>query len=151
MLFRSGFLIVAACSDHPAKARPNFVHKAPGKPGVAAKIGDEEISEEALIGDDKLDFFELKKKEYDLKMDRLEKLIVEKLIGAEAKKAGMSLDDFIAKNVTKGAIKISDSDYKKFVADKKIPEGQINPQIKERILAYLQAQKKQELTEQHVA
>ena len=83
-------------------------------------------------------------------MDRLNKLLVEKLVGAEAKKAGMSLDDFVAKKITGGEIKITDKDYKKFVADKHIPEAQINPQIKERIMSYLQTLKKQDLVSEHV-
>ncbi len=144
------FVIITACTDS-AKAKPNIVHKEASKPGVVAKIGDEEITEEALVGDDKLDFFELKKREYDLKMDRLNKLMVERLIGAEAKKAGMNLDDFINKKVTGGEIKISDKDYKKFVADKHIPESQINPQIKERITSYLQTMKKQDMITDYVA
>jgi len=145
----SSFLLITACTDH-AKAKPNFVHKDPPKAGIVAKIGDEEITEEALIGDDKLDFFELKKREYDLKMDRLNKLMVEKLIGSEAKKANLSLDEYINKKVAGGEIKISDKEYKKFVADKHIPEAQINAQIKERIMAYLQTMKKQELVTEHL-
>lgn len=145
------FAVLSACTDQQAKAKPNFVHKDAPKPGVVAKIGGEEITEEALIGDDKLDFFDLKKREYDLKMERLNKLMVEKLIGAEAKKAGISTEDFINKKVTGGEIKISDKDYKKFVADKHIPESQINPQIKERINSYLQTLKKQELVTAYIA
>lgn len=145
------FLLVIACTDEPAKARPNFVHKDAPRSGVLAKIGNEEISEETLIGDDKLDFFDLKKREYELKMDRLNHLLVEKLIGAEAKKANMGLEEYINKKVTRGEIKISDREYKKFVAEKHIPESQINPQIKERINSYLQSQKKQDLIQSHIA
>ncbi len=145
------FVVVAACTNQQAKAKPNFVVKEPPKAGIVAKSGDEEITANELIGSDKLDFFELKKREYELKMDRLNKLLVEKLIGAEAKKANMSLDDYINKKVTKGDIKISDKEYKKFVADKRIPESQINPQIKERIMSYLQTQKKQDMIQEYVA
>ena len=146
-----GFAVVTACTDKQAKAKPNIVHKEASKPGVVAKIGGEDITEEALIGDDKLDFFDLKKREYELKMDRLNKLMVDKLVGSEAKKAGMSLDEYLSKKVTKGDLKITDKDYKKFVADKRIPESQINPQIKERIMSYLETQKKQELVQDYVA
>ena len=146
-----GFAVIASCSNNQAKAKPNFIEKQAPKPGIVAKIGDDEITEEELIGNDKLDFFDLKKREYELKMERLNGLLIEKLIGAEAKKAGMSLEDFINKKVTKGEIKISEKAYKKFVADKKIPESQINPQIKERINAYLQSQMRQELIQAHVA
>src|SRR4051812_27480482 len=139
-----------ACNES-AKAKVNIVHKDAPKPGVLAKIGGEEINEEALVGDDKLDFFDLKKREYELKMDRLNKLIVDKLVGAEAKKANMGTQEFIDKKIAGGDLKVSDKDYKKFVADKHIPEAQINPQIKERITAYLQSQKKQDLVDAYVA
>ena len=142
--------IMSACTSH-ARAKINFVHKEAPKQGVVAKIGNEEITEETLIGEDKVDFFDLKKREYELKMARLEKLLMERLIGAEAKKAGMSLDDFVNKKVVGGEIKISDSKYKKFVAEKHIPEAQINPQIKERIINYLQTGERQELINQYIA
>jgi protein-disulfide isomerase len=145
------FAIVSACTGQQAKAKPNFVYKEATKPGVVAKIGNEDITEDTLIGEDKLDFFDLKKREYELKMDRLNRLIVEKLIGAEAKQAGMSLEDYINKKIVGGEVKISDKEFKKFVADKHIPESQINPQVKERIMSYLQTMKKQEAVQNYVA
>ena len=145
------FAVVAACTNSTARAKPSFVVKDPPKPGVVAKIGNEDITEDMLIGEDKLDFFDLKKREYELRMDRMHKLLEEKLIGAEAKKAGISVDDYISKKVVKGGLKISDSEYKKFVKDKHIPESQINPQIKERIFSYLQMQKRQDAVQAYVA
>jgi protein-disulfide isomerase len=142
----------AACTEGQAKPpKPNIVTKEAPKAGVVAKVGGEEITEEQLIGDDKLDFFDLKKREYDLKMERLNKLLVDRLIGAEAKKENMSTEDYISKKITKGDIKISDKEYKNFVAEKKIPDSQITPQIKERITAYLQNQKKQDAVQTHIA
>jgi len=146
------FATISACTDGQAKTgKPNLVFKEAPSAGIVAKIGNEAISEEALIGEDKLDFFDLKKREYELKMDRLNKLIVDRLVGAEAKAAGQSLDEYIEKKVTKGPIKVSDKEYAAFVKDKKIPESQINPQIKERINTYLQTQKKQDLINEYVA
>lgn len=145
------FGLVTACTDRQAKAKPNFVTKDAPAPGVVAKIGGENITEEELMGDDKLSFFDLKKKEYDLKMTQLNQLLIKKLIGNEAKKANMDLDAYIQKNVTKGEIKISDAEYKKFVKEKQIPEAQINEQLKTRIFAYLKEQKKDQLIEGYVA
>ncbi len=145
------FMVVAACTDHQAKAKPNFVFKDAPKAGVVAKINGEEITEEALIGDDKLDFFDLKKREFELKMERLNKLVIEKLVGGDAKKANLSLDEYINKKIIGSDIKISDKEFKKFVAEKKIPESQLNPQIRERINSYLQTLKKQELVQAYVA
>ncbi|OFZ21305.1 MAG: hypothetical protein A2X94_07595 [Bdellovibrionales bacterium GWB1_55_8] len=145
------FAAMSACTGNQATAKPNFITKDPPKPGVVAKIGNEEITEDQLIGQDKLDFFELQKREYELKMDRLNKLLADKLIGAEAQKAGMPMEQYIDKKIVGGEIKISDAEYKKFVAEKHIPESQINPQIKERINSFLQAQKKQDLVQAHIA
>lgn len=143
-------VIVSACTSQ-AKEKANIVTKPAGKAGVLAKIGDEEINEDTLMGDSKMDFFDLKKREYELRMDSLNRLIVEKLVGAEAKKANLPLEDYINKNIVKGEIKISDKDYQKFVKEKKIPESQINPQIKERIMAYLQQQGRQDKINAYVA
>ncbi|MCM0605538.1 MAG: DsbA family protein [Xanthomonadaceae bacterium] len=143
--------IATACTNSTAKPQPNFVFKNPEKPNVLAKIGGKEISEEVLVGDDKLAYMDIKKKEYEFKIGQLKKLLVERLIGEEAKKAGMSLQDYIKKNVLKGEIKISDSEFKKFVADKKIPEGQINDQLKQRIMGFLKEQKNDELIDAYIA
>ena len=145
------FAVVSACTGGQATAKPNLVTKPAPQPGVVAKIGGETITEEQLIGDDKMDFFELKKREYDLRMNRLNQLMVEKLLGGDAKKAGMSLDDYIQKKVIKGEIKISDSDVKKFAAEKKIPDAQMNDQLKGRIREYMQNEKRQKVIQAEVA
>ena len=85
-------------------------------------------------------------------MTQLNKLLVDRLIGAEAKKAGLNTpEDFINKNILKGEIKISDVDYKKFVKEKNIPETNINEQVKERIFAYMKEQKREEMISGFVA
>jgi len=145
------FAVVSACTGGQATAKPTLVTKPAPQPGIVAKIGDETITEEQLIGDDKMDFFELKKREYDLRMNRLNQLMVEKLLGGDAKKAGLSLEEYIEKKVLKGEIKISDSEIKKFIADKKIPASQINDQIKEKIKAYMQNEKRQNLIQAEIA
>ena len=76
--------LVTACSKD--KPKPNFVYKDAPKAGVAAKIGGQEITEDELVEQDKLGFFEIKKNEYDFKMNQLKGLMVKKLVGAEAKR-----------------------------------------------------------------
>jgi len=146
------FAVISACTQEQAKAKPNIVHKdAAPAPGVVAKVDGQNISEDDLIGDGKFDFYELKKREYDLKMERLNKLLQDRLIGAEAKTASMSTEDYINKKIVGGGVKISDGDVKKFIAEKHIPDSQVNPQIKERIISYLQQLKRQDAIEAHVA
>jgi protein-disulfide isomerase len=146
-------MVLTACTESQAKpAKPNIVTKDAPKPGVVAKIGDVEVTEDELIGDARSDIYELKKREYDLKMDRLNKLMEDKLIGAEAKKANMPTDQFINEKVV-GKITTSDSEFKNFVKEKKIPEEQLkeHPEYKQRITAYLENQKRQEKIQAYLA
>jgi protein-disulfide isomerase len=153
LFFSTGLLgatLIASCTQSVSATKPNIVVKEATKPGIVAKIGNVEITEEQLIGDDKLDFFELKKREYDLKMDRLNQVILETLIGGEAKSANMPLEEYISKKVVK-EVKLTEKDITAFIKDKKIPESQVNPEIKERIKAYLQNEKKQEQIQAYIA
>jgi len=143
--------IIMACTDKSARAKPNYVYKSAPSAGIVAKIGGVTITEEELIGDDKLEFYEVRKREYELKMKRLKALLVKKLIGKEAEKAKMSLDDFIDKKIASGSGKISDSEFNKFVKTKKIPKDQITDQLKDRIRTYMKEQKRDKLIEAHIA
>ena len=144
-------LAVVACSES-AKAKISMVFKDPPKAGIVAKINGEEITEDQLIGDAQIELMQIKKQEYDLKMNQLNKMVTDRLLGAEAKKAGLaSSDEYISKKLLKGEIKISDADYKKFVKDKQIPESNINDQVKERIYAYMKEQKREETINAAVA
>lgn len=144
-------LAVVACSES-AKAKINMVFKDAPKAGIVAKINGEEITEEQLIGDAQIELLQLKKQEYDLKLAQLNKMVTDRLLSAEAKKAGMATaDEYIGKKLLKGEIKITDAEYKKFVKDKQIPEANINDQVKERIYAYMKEQKREETINAAVA
>lgn len=144
-------VIVASCTGESARARVNFIFKSNPNTDVMAKIGGHDITLDELIADDRLGYFDIKKREHELKMRLLNDLVVKKLVGAEADKAGMSLEDFLKKNVTKGEIKISEAEYNKFVKEKQIPESQINPQLKDRINNYLTEEKRNEMVQTYVA
>jgi protein-disulfide isomerase len=144
--------VIMACTSESAKAKINMVFKDAPKPGIVAKIGGEEITEDQLVGDAQLELMQIKKQEYDLKMNQLNKLIQDRVLGAEAKKEGLaSSDELISKKITKGEIKISDAEYKKFVKEKNIPESNINDQVKERIYSYMKEQKREEMVTAYVA
>jgi len=143
--------VMVACTES-AKAKINMIFKDAPKAGVVAKINGEEVTEEQLVGDAQLEMMQIKKQEYDLKMNQLNKLITDRVLGAEAKKSGLaSSEEYIAKKVLKGEIKISDADYKKFVKEKNIPESNINDQVKERIYSYMKEQKREEMVQSAVA
>jgi len=143
--------VMVACTES-AKAKINMIFKDSPKSGVVAKINGEEITEEQLIGDAQLEMMQLKKQEYDLKMNQLNKLVQERVLGAEAKKEGLAnAEEYVNKKVLKGEIKISDADYQKFVKEKNIPKENINDQVKGRIYDYMKDQKKEEMIQGAVA
>jgi len=145
------FVVVSACSSQSAKAKPNYVFKDAPKAGVLAKIGNEEISEEMLIGAEKLTYLDIKKKEYEFRLEQLNKLLEDRLLGAEAKKANMNKDEYIDKKVIGAPIKVTDADFKTFIKQRSIPESQINPALKDRITGYMQQLKRQEKVQEYVA
>jgi protein-disulfide isomerase len=144
-------VVMMACTES-AKAKINMVFKDAPKSGVVAKINGEEITEEQLTAEAQLEIMQLKKQEYDLKMNLLNKMVIDRVLGAEAKRAGVAnVEDYIKSKVLKGDIKISDSEYNKFVKEKNIPESNITPEIKEKIFSYMKDQKKDDLVQAAVA
>lgn len=145
------FTVISACSNQAAKAKPNYVFKDATKDGVVAKIGGQDVTLDELIGDGKLQYLDLQKKIYEFKMERLKKVLEERLIGAEAKKANLSTAEFIEKKITKGKNNVSDKQLSAFVKEKKIPENQLNPQLKERIVEYLKTKAKDDMVDEYLA
>ena len=146
-------LILVGVSVQAAILKPNIVHRDAPRPGIVAAINGIEITEEQLVGEAKLDFYELEKEKFDLKMKGVKELMADKLIVGEAKKVGMSKIDFIQKTILSGKLKISEEEYRTFIQDRHIPEVEIqqNPQIKESITLYLQKMKRQDRINQYVA
>lgn len=140
-----------ACTPSSANPKPNLVYKDAPKPEIVAKINGQEITLDELIGDEKLAFHELKKREHEMLMDRFNAILEEKLVTAEAEKAGISKEEFLKKNVIKGEIKIEDKDYKDFLKDKRIPESQLNDKLKDRIMDALREQKRGEFVQAFLA
>ena len=154
-IFYSSFALVLfsvmACTGNSAKAKPNYVYKDAPKPGILAKVAGVELTEEDLVGDDQVTFLDLKKKEHAYKMDRLREVIKQKMIGAEAAKAKMSLDEYIEKKVVAGTLSVSTKEYDEFVKSKRIPEAQITPELKERINTFIKESKREEKIDAYVA
>lgn len=134
----------------PSPAKPNLVVKDAPQPGKVAKIGDTFITEEELIGAERVQYLDLQKKLYEFRMKRLNEMITEKLVGAEAAKKKMPIAEYIDKEIVKNKAKPSEKEYKDFVVQRKIPDSQITPQLKTRIEDFLKETKKQEIIQAHL-
>ncbi len=148
-----GFTIalIVSCTQNEATAKPNLIFKDSVKPGIVAKVGDAEVTEEELIGDARLSYYEIKKKEYDFKMDRLNAVLTNKLLSKEAAAAKLSLDDYIEKKIVGGKITPTEKDFKGFLKERQVTEDQVTPQLKERVMSFLIEQKRDEKVNTHVA
>jgi protein-disulfide isomerase len=110
--------------------------------GVAAKIGDITITDKEVYSGIEADLYDAEMKVFQIKFAKLNQLVVEKIIAKDPKSKGMTNDQFFEKNIY-SKIKVSSKEFNDFVAEKKIPKQQINPQITEKIKNYLTMQKKE--------
>lgn len=143
--FAAALGIVVACTGQGrAKDKPKYVFKESGPAGAMISIDGKAFDQEQLMGDNKGEYAEALKRIYDLNVAGTGRLLLEVGYAEEAKKAGMSVDEYIETKVLKSDFKVSDSEYNAFVKEKNIPKEQLNPQLKERILTYMKGQKRME-------
>lgn len=147
----AAWAVVSCTTGDQAKATPKFNYKDPTKPGVAAKIGDVEVSDDELIGDARMEIMNREKEIYQIKIERLKKVIEEKVISKEAQAKKMTMDEYVEKELLKGKLTVSDAEYKAFVKERKIPETNITDDIKGKINEYLKGKKKADAIEVKIA
>lgn len=146
--------VISACTNSQAKSKLSVNVKEPTKAGILVTINGEDLTEDQLMGDNKTDFQVLYEQEYSLRMDRLKSLIIDKIGGVEAKKANMSLPEFIEKKIIAGKDKANDSDMKGFLKARGVPESQLaqlNPEQKERVKQLIGMEKRKEVLEEYAA
>ncbi len=88
-------------------------------------IDGEEFSESLLIGDAIEPWLNLKMREYEFRMNRVDHLIFEKYTKELATKAGLSLGEFLNKFVFFEPVELSESELTTYLAEKKITPEQI--------------------------
>lgn len=116
-----------------------------GESGVAATVGDEDITNQrlaVLLGDR---LFDLKKEIYRMKIEKLDRLIVETILRKEAGEKGKPVDEYLNEIASSEKIAVSDQDV-----DDYIRENQDRLQgwtgtvvdLRNRVRQYLEQQKK---------
>lgn len=147
-LFLIAVVSIVSCTKGTTKPTYKFL-KAP-KEGLAAKVGDIEISHAELNKGIENELYELENKIFETKMGRIKSIVMEKLMKADPNKKGLTNDEYMDKFIAKG-VKVSSSEINAFVKEKKIPKEQLNPQIKQRIEDYLLNEKKRQVVEEWLA
>ena len=145
-----GFVPFMQSCTKEAVSNPQFIFKAAPDKTTAAKFGNITITNAELVKGVEVDIYEAEKKVHEIKMNRLQSLLIEKLIDADPKKGNMSYDEYLKKNIA-SSVKISDKMISDFAKERKIPEAQLNDQMKGRISKFLEMEKKREAIDNWLA
>lgn len=131
--------LLNGCSKATSKAQYKY-RKSVGD-GVAAKLGNITVTDKELYSGIESELFDAEMKIFDIKFNKLNQLIIEKLIKIDPKSKGLTQDQYFEKHIT-SKFKVTDKEVSAFIKERKIPKTQINPQVREKIVNYLSMQKK---------
>ena len=151
-LTRSLILVVLAtiiaCSNGTSK--PSYLYKPAVKEGVAAKVGDMEISNAELADGIESEIYEAESKLFEIKFNRLKSVLLQRFMDKDSRKKDLSNDEFLNKFISKD-VKISEKEIDAFIKDQNIPPEHLNPQVREKIKGYLEMERKKEAVDKWLA
>ncbi len=126
-------------------AHAGAAQQPPAKPGstAAAKVGEEIITLEEIERSLQTELAKVERDRYNLIQQKLDQLISDKLLAAEAKRRGISVDELLKQEVAGKAPTVTDADVEGFIAQNRgrIPQGD-DPELKLKVWEYLRDQKK---------
>lgn len=138
-----------ACQKE-VNSRANFIFKPAPSREVIAKVGSDQILEKDFVKGIESDLYEAELKVYEIKMAKLQGMLLEYFMNKDSDKKNLSNDEFLDKKIAKN-IKISDAEIEKFIKERQIPKDQINPEIKTRIVDYLTVEAKKNAVDKWIA
>lgn len=142
---------VSGCSNSTATPRDVYKYKDAPKPGLIAKVGDVEITEDQVIKSEPMTYYNLKKQDYEFKANQADEIIRETLINEAAKKASLSPEEYMAKKVMTKDGAVSDKDIDAFLKEQNFPKEKLTDELKPRVIEAIKEQRKEGVVEAHVA
>jgi protein-disulfide isomerase len=137
-----------ACSE--GNTKPSYLFRPAPQEGIAAKVGDMTISQEELRDGIESELFEAESKLFEIKFNRLKSLLLQRYMDKDPRKKGLSNDEFLERYISKG-VSVSDKEIDAFIQQQNIPAEHINPQVREKIKAYLEMERKKEAVDKWLA
>ncbi len=141
-----GVLSLGSSCSNSAQSKTQYVFKKSKDKEVIAQFAKTKITNKELMSGIYAEVFDLEKKIFDLKMNRLKAIILQKLMESDPNRKGLSNDQFLEKYIAT-SIKVSKKDIEKFVKERKIPKEQLNDMVKGQIKKFLEMEKKKEAVE----
>jgi protein-disulfide isomerase len=148
LLVLSVLCIFVACTR--GESKPSYLFKPAPQEGLAAKVGDIEVSQSELMDGIESEVFEHETRVFDVKFNRLKTILLQKFMDRDPRKKGLSNDDYLNKYVASD-VNISEKEIDAFIKDQNIPEEHINPQVREKIKNYLGVERKKEAVDKWLA
>lgn len=143
-----GGSFLLSCSKD-VESKPNYIFKPAPNDNTAAKVGNIEVSYAELYKGVESDIYDAELKVWEIKMNRLQSVVLEKLMEMDPNKKGMTNDQYLEKYITKGA-QPTDKDVEAFIQERKIPAEHINDQMRGRIKKFLEIELKKKYIEQWI-
>lgn len=104
----------------------------------AAAIIDNQIITNQQVFDNIADkLYEAEMKVYEVKLNQLNSMLLVRLIESSPLSKGLNPQEFLDKFVIKPRV-ISENEIQQFIKSKRIPQEQINPELKEKVRSYIQ-------------
>lgn len=137
--------LTAACSVVSAAAWGQEPAKADAKAGVAAIVNGEPITNAEVDAIALGKNMQLAQQVYDARKQALDQVIMQRLLGAEAKTQGITVDALVEKKLAEKMTPVTDDDVKSFYeTNKGRMGGQTVEQVGEQIRNYLKSQRETE-------
>ncbi len=133
-------LIGLSCTKE-VDSKPQFIFKPAPNENAAAKVNGEVVTYDTLLNGVESELYEAEMKVYELKMNALRGMVLKKYMEADPAYKGDN-DKFLQEVIAKD-IKVSDKEVMKFAKDRKIPETNLNDELKSRIKDFLKKEKTQ--------
>ena len=133
-------VILYACTEK-VSSQPSFIFKSAPKEGIVAKIVDKEVTQEELYKGIENQVYEAEKKLYEVKMNHLQGLILEKFMEMDPRKKGLSNDQYLEKYIV-AAKQPSKKEIEAFIQERKIPTKHVTKQMEERVKQFLAMESK---------
>ena len=142
-------IVIESCTKE-VSSRPHFIFKPAPSEGVVAKFMGQSIAAKELYQGVEQDLYEAQMVVHTIKMEKLKSHLLEKLVAEEAKKKGLSNDQFLEKVIAKN-IKVDPKKIEEFAKGRGISKEQLNDALKKRIEKFLIQQEKKNAIERWLA
>lgn len=124
-----------------AVSNPQFIFKPAPDKSTAAKFGNIVITKEEIRKGVEVDIYEAQMKVHEIEMNRLQAILIEKLIDQDPRKKGMDYDQYLEKFIA-SKVNVTDQDVMAFAKERNIPAAQLDDRMKERVKRFLSMEKK---------